>query len=177
MRKRTFWHVCVMKIQISLRTRGVWSVFVDHMEKLRIFSYPKWSQWRFWSACATAQADLNLRWAHVQKVRFLTFRVIFCNLIKETSETAFFSSYLDLYLHIDNGKLTFRLYNKRDNFNFSLLNFPFLSSNIPSTPAYDVNVSQLIRYARACSEYQDNMNLIGATYIRASKLSSWIGQI
>ena len=34
---------------------------------------------------------------------------------------------------------------------------PFLSSNIPSAPAYGVYVSQLIRYARACSNYQDFM--------------------
>ena len=39
--------------------------------------------------------------------------------------------------------------------NFLIVNFPFLSSNIPSAPAYGVYVSQLIRYARACSNYQD----------------------
>ena len=33
--------------------------------------------------------------------------------------------------------------------------FPYLSSNIPSAPAYGVYVSQLIRNARACSNYQD----------------------
>ena len=75
--------------------------------------------------------------------------------IKETTETAASSSYLDCYLYIDNGKLTTRLYDKRYNFNFLIVNFPFLSSNIPSAPAYGVYVSQLIRYARACSNYQD----------------------
>ena len=35
------------------------------------------------------------------------------------------------------------------------INFPHLSSNIPSSPAYGVYISQLIRYARACSHYQD----------------------
>ena len=75
--------------------------------------------------------------------------------IKETTETAVSSSYLDCYLYTDNGKLTTRLYDKRDNFNFPIVNFPFLSSNIPSAPAYGVYVSQLIRYARACSNYQD----------------------
>ena len=64
---------------------------------------------------------------------------------------------LDCYLHIDNGKLTTRFYDKRDDFNFPIVNFPFLSSNIPSAPAYGVYVSQLIRYARACSNYQDFM--------------------
>ena len=67
------------------------------------------------------------------------------------------SSYLDCYLYTDNGKLTTRLYDERDDFNFSIVTFPFLSSNIPSAPAYGVYVSQLIRYARACSNYQDFM--------------------
>ena len=56
-----------------------------------------------------------------------------------------------------NGKLTTRLYDKRDDFNFPIVNFPFLSSNIPSAPAYGVYISQLIRYARACSNYQNFM--------------------
>ena len=77
--------------------------------------------------------------------------------IKETTETSASSSYLDCYLYIDNGKLTTRLYDKRDDFNFPIVNFPFLSSNIPSAPAYGVYVSQLIRYARTCSNYQDFM--------------------
>ena len=42
--------------------------------------------------------------------------------IKETTETAASSSYLDCYLYIDNGKLTTRLYDKRDEFNFSIVN-------------------------------------------------------
>ena len=45
----------------------------------------------------------------------------------------------------------------RDDFNFPIVNFPFLSSNSPSAPAYGVYVSQLIRYARTCSNYQDFM--------------------
>ena len=38
---------------------------------------------------------------------------------------------LPLHWH---GKLTTRLYDKRDDFNFPIVNFPFLSSNIPSVP-------------------------------------------
>ena len=40
------------------------------------------------------------------------------------------------------------------NFNFHITNFPFLSSNIQSSPAYGVFISQLIRYARASSSYE-----------------------
>ena len=77
--------------------------------------------------------------------------------IKETTETAASSSYLECYLYIDSRKLTTRLYDKRDDFNFPIVNCPFLNSNIPSASAYGVYVSQLIRYARACSNYQDLM--------------------
>ena len=49
----------------------------------------------------------------------------------------------------------FRLYDKRDDFDFHIVNFPFLSSNIPSGPSYGVYISQLIRYARCCSHYDD----------------------
>ena len=53
------------------------------------------------------------------------------------------------------GKLSTRLYDKRDDFDFHIVNFPYLSSNIPSGPSYGVYISQLIRYARCCSDYDD----------------------
>ena len=45
--------------------------------------------------------------------------------IKEITETATSSSYSDCCLYIDNGKLTTRLYDKRNAFNFPIVNFPF----------------------------------------------------
>ena len=59
------------------------------------------------------------------------------------------TSLVDKYIYI------VKLYDKRDDFNFDIVNFPFLSSNIPQSPAYGVFVSQLIRYARASSLYED----------------------
>ena len=53
------------------------------------------------------------------------------------------------------GKLSTKIYDKRDDFNFPIVNFPYLSSNIPSSPAYGVFASQLIRFARASSLYKD----------------------
>ena len=38
---------------------------------------------------------------------------------------------------------------------FSIVKFPFLSSNILSAPVYGVQASQLIRYATACTQDQD----------------------
>ena len=63
------------------------------------------------------------------------------------------------------GQLHTSIYDKRDDFNFHITNFPFLSSNIPSSPAYGVFISQLIRYARACSSYE-------CFILRARRLSS-----
>ena len=72
--------------------------------------------------------------------------------IKDTMESNTSASYLDLLLSIESdGQLRTSLYDKRDDFNFHITYFPFLSSNIPSSPAYGVFISQLIRYARTCS--------------------------
>ena len=66
------------------------------------------------------------------------------------------ANYLDLTFIIEsNNRLYTKLYDKRDDFHFHILNFPFLSSNIPSSPSYGVYISQLIRYARCCSCYDD----------------------
>jgi hypothetical protein len=73
--------------------------------------------------------------------------------VKETTDTA---SFLDLYLEFDDsGQISTKIYDKRHNFNFKIINFPNMCSNIPASPAYDVYISQLIRYARASSNYSD----------------------
>ena len=72
--------------------------------------------------------------------------------IKDTTESTISASYLDLLLSIwRDGQLHTSIYDKRDDLNFRITNFPFLSSNIPSSPAYGVFISQLIRCARAFS--------------------------
>ena len=73
--------------------------------------------------------------------------------IKDTTASDRSASYLDILLNID--RLTTTLYDKRDDFNFAIVTFPFLCSNIPLSPAYGVYISQLIRDARACYAYED----------------------
>jgi hypothetical protein len=76
--------------------------------------------------------------------------------IKDTTESDKSASYLDIFLNIDSsGRLTTSLYDKRDDFDFTIVNFPFLCSNVPHSPAYGVYISQLIRYARACFAYEN----------------------
>jgi hypothetical protein len=84
------------------------------------------------------------------------FREFCCLEIKDTTDTPRSASYLDLHLEIDNrGRLSTKLYDKRDDFTFPIMNFPFLCGNIPAAPAYGVYISQLHRYSRACGVYRD----------------------
>ena len=75
--------------------------------------------------------------------------------IKETTESMDSASYLDLFLQVKRNGLYTKLYDKRDDFSFEIINYPYLSSNIPSAPAYGVYISQLLRYCRACDSYND----------------------
>ena len=93
-------------------------------------------------------------------------RYVLTHYFEDTTESTTSASYLDLLLSIGrDGQLHTSIYDKRDDFNFHITNFPFLSSNIPASPAYGVFISQLIRYARACSSYE-------CFILRARRLSS-----
>ena len=51
---------------------------------------------------------------------------------KDTTDSSTSASYLDILLGIDRDQhLTTQIYDKRDDFDFSIVNFPFLCSNIP----------------------------------------------
>ena len=67
----------------------------------------------------------------------------------------------DLNLSITNGIVSSKIYDKRDDFNFEIVNFPFLDGDVPRSPSYGVYISQLIRFARVCSNVDDfnNRNL------------------
>ena len=69
--------------------------------------------------------------------------------------------FLDLNLSITNGIVSSEIYNKWDDFNFEIVNFPFLDGDVPRSPSYGVYISQLIRFARVCSNVGDfnNRNL------------------
>ena len=69
--------------------------------------------------------------------------------------------FLDLNLSITNGIVPSKIYDKRDDFNFEIVNFPFLDGDVPRFPSYGVYISQLIHFARVCSNVEDfnNRNL------------------
>ena len=63
--------------------------------------------------------------------------------------------FLDLHLSISNGFVSFKIYDKRDDFDFDIVNFPFLDGDVPRSTSYGVYISQLIRFARVSSHVVD----------------------
>ena len=76
--------------------------------------------------------------------------------ISETMESNSAASYLDpIFTRDKSNNITTKLFDKRDAFGFHIVNFPFMSGNIPSAPACGVHASQLFSYACCFSNYSD----------------------
>ena len=56
---------------------------------------------------------------------------------------------MDVNLCISNGTVSTKIYYKRDDFDFDIVNFPFLDGDVPRHTSYGIYISQLIRFARA----------------------------
>ena len=65
------------------------------------------------------------------------------------------ASFLDLHLSISDGFVKTKIYDKRDDFDFDIVNFPFLDGDVPRSASYGVYISQLIRFARVSSHVDD----------------------
>ena len=65
------------------------------------------------------------------------------------------AAFLDLHLSISNDKVSTKIYDKRDDFDFKIVNFPFLDGDIPRSTSYGVYISQLVCFVRASSYVTD----------------------
>ena len=63
--------------------------------------------------------------------------------------------FLDLNLCISNGTVSTIIYDKQDDFDFDIVNFPFLDGDVPRRTLYGVYISELIRFARTSSNLSD----------------------
>ena len=70
-----------------------------------------------------------------------------------TSDTK--TTFLDLNLSISNDIGSTKICDKRDDFDFEIVNFPFLDGDLPRSTSYRVYISQLIRFARTSSYVAD----------------------
>ena len=60
-----------------------------------------------------------------------------------------------MHLSISNDILCTKLYDRRDDFDFEIVNFPFLDGDVPRSTSYGVYISQLIRFAGSSSYVAD----------------------
>ena len=67
------------------------------------------------------------------------------------------ASFLDLHLSISDGCVQTKIYDKRDDIDFDIVNFPFLflDGDVPRSTSFGVYISQLIRFARVSSHVDD----------------------
>ena len=70
-----------------------------------------------------------------------------------TSDTE--AAFLDLHLSIFNDIVSTKIYDKRHNFDYENVNFPFTDGDVPRSTSYGVYISQLVRFASAFSHVAD----------------------
>ena len=62
---------------------------------------------------------------------------------------------MDLHLFISDGFVKTKIYDNRDDFDFDIVNFPFLDCDVPRSTSYGVYISQIFRFARVSSQVDD----------------------
>ena len=70
-----------------------------------------------------------------------------------TSDTE--AAFFNLHLSISNDIVSTKIYDKRDDFDFEIVNYPFLDGDIPRFTSNGVYISLLNRFARASSNVVD----------------------
>ena len=77
--------------------------------------------------------------------------------IANSSDTE--APFLDLNLCISHGTVSIKIYDKRDDFDFDIVNFPFLDGDVPRRTSYGVYIVLLIRFARVSSNLSNYRNI------------------
>ena len=75
--------------------------------------------------------------------------------LNKTNSSDTEAAFLDLHLSIVDGFVSCKIYDKRDDFDFDIVNFPFLDGDVPRAAFYGVYISRLIRFARVSSHVTD----------------------
>ena len=65
------------------------------------------------------------------------------------------TAYLDLNIKLFGSGIQTSVFDKRDDFGFPIVNFPWLSGDVPRLPSYGIYISQLVRFARCCTSVVD----------------------
>ena len=127
-------------------------IYTSYERNARTFS-----SWGFFQRCKHCKCLDLLRWLHTNKDCYKLVNRIYPPELQlnkaNTSDTE--APFLDLHLSISNGFVSSKIYDKRDDFDFDIVNFPFLDGDVPRSTSYGVYISQLIRFARVSSHVVD----------------------
>ena len=63
--------------------------------------------------------------------------------------------FLDLHLSVADGFVSSKIYDKRDDFDFDIVGFPFLDGGVPRRASCGVCVSRLVGFAGVCNRVAD----------------------
>ena len=85
-------------------------------------------------------------------------------------------SFLDLDIKVVGRDVHTSVYDKRDDFGFPIVNFPWFSGDVPRLPSYVVNISQLVRFARCCHSVSDYPFQKSSSYFQATDTGLQISQ-
>ena len=74
-------------------------------------------------------------------------------------------SFLDLNIKVIGSDIHTGVYDKHDDFGFPIVNFPWLSGDVPRLPSYSIYIFQFVRFARFCTSVLDfhSKNLINTS--------------
>jgi hypothetical protein len=69
--------------------------------------------------------------------------------LNKTNSSDVITSFLDLNISFINNTIVTKIYDKRDDFDVNIVNYPHLDGDVPHATSYGVYISQLLRFARA----------------------------
>ena len=61
------------------------------------------------------------------------------------------TSFFDLNIKVIGSYIQTSVYDKRDDFGYPIINFPWLSGDVSRLPSYGICISQLVRFATCCT--------------------------
>ena len=88
--------------------------------------------------------SIRLKMVYISKMKCPVLFYLYCAVSFEKAGfiwCKYYWKYGQTLQKLRDGQLHTSLYDKRDDFNFHITNFPVMSSNVPSSPAYCVFIS------------------------------------
>ena len=87
------------------------------------------------------------------------------------------TTFLDLAISIYRGEFVIGLYDKKKDYSFNVISYPFLDGNIPKSQSYGIFVSQLVRFCKVNNTFtgfirdaRDLVNKLDKPYFEVAAL-------